>query len=70
MRRGTELAKEQGIDNVHFQVICCCCAHAAPGVMPCDAVCGQLSDMVLVYSGDGRTEDGLARQQLRPGVGV
>lgn len=22
MRRGTELAKEQGIDNVHFQVIC------------------------------------------------
>lgn len=34
MRRGTELAKEQGIDNVHFQVICPSYAHAAAGALP------------------------------------
>ena len=33
MRRGTELAKEQGIDNVHFQVLCTSYAHAAAGAL-------------------------------------
>lgn len=29
VRRGTELAREQGVSNVHFQVTCWGCAHAA-----------------------------------------
>jgi MPBQ/MSBQ methyltransferase len=31
VRRGTELAKEQGVSNVHFQVICCGFAHGVQG---------------------------------------
>jgi hypothetical protein len=44
VRRGTELAKEQGIDNVHFQVICRCLLLTAAGVMLRTASCAQCVD--------------------------
>jgi hypothetical protein len=47
VRRGTELAREQGIDNVHFQVMCWSFAHAAAGVMLCITVRDSPVDTVL-----------------------